>query len=121
MEIDAEDDEANVKKFRDYAAECRRLARIASERDRDVLVEIAEAWIVCAEQAERESKRSQLIRPVISEPPRSRCKAQTLAGPDAGELRALSAGASVPIPKFVSVNGALVRTSESIRTVASIC
>ena len=57
MEIDAEDDEANVKKFRDYAAECRRLARIASERDRDVLIEIAEAWIVCAEQAEREAKR----------------------------------------------------------------
>jgi len=57
MEIDAEDDEANVKKFRDYAAECRRLTRIASERDRDVLIEIAEAWMVCAEQAERESKR----------------------------------------------------------------
>ena len=57
MEIDAEDDEANVKKFRDYAAECRRLARIASERDQDVLIEIAETWIVCAEQAERESKR----------------------------------------------------------------
>ena len=57
MEIDAEDDEANVKKFRGYADECRRLARIASERDRDVLIEIAEAWMVCAEQAERESKR----------------------------------------------------------------
>jgi len=49
--------EIDVKKFRHYAAECRRLARIASERDRDVLIEIAEAWIVCAEQAERESKR----------------------------------------------------------------
>ena len=57
MEIDVEDDEANAKKFRDYAAECRRLARTASEQDRDVLIEIAEAWIVCAEQAEREAKR----------------------------------------------------------------
>jgi hypothetical protein len=57
MEIDAEDDEANAKKFRDYAAECRRLARAASEQDRHVLIEIAEAWIVCAEQAEREAKR----------------------------------------------------------------
>jgi hypothetical protein len=43
--------------FRDYAAECRRLARTASERDRAVLIEIAEAWIVCAEQADRIVKR----------------------------------------------------------------
>jgi hypothetical protein len=53
MEINTENDEANAKKFRDYAAECRRLARTASEADRLVLMEIAEAWIVCAEQAER--------------------------------------------------------------------
>jgi hypothetical protein len=58
MEIDIDDDdEANVKKFRDYAAECRRLARTASEQDRVTLIEIAEAWIVCAEQAERSGKR----------------------------------------------------------------
>lgn len=59
MEIDTEDDddEANVKKFRDYAAECRRLARTASETDRAALTEIADAWIVCAEQAERKAKR----------------------------------------------------------------
>lgn len=55
MEIDIEDDEANVKKFRAYAAECRRLARTASETDRLMLIEIAEAWIVCAEQAERKT------------------------------------------------------------------
>ena len=59
MEIDTEDDddEANAKKFRDYAAECRRLARTASETDRAALSEIADAWIVCAEQAERKAKR----------------------------------------------------------------
>ena len=57
MEIDTEDEDTNARKFRDYAAECRRLARTASETDRAVLNEIAEAWIVCAEQAEREAKR----------------------------------------------------------------
>ena len=56
MEIDIEDDEANVKKFRDYAAECRRMAGAASEKDRVVLIEIAQAWMVCAEQAERTAK-----------------------------------------------------------------
>jgi hypothetical protein len=58
MEIDTEDDdETKAKKFRDYAAECHRLARNASETDRGVLIEIAEAWIVCAEQAEGDAKR----------------------------------------------------------------
>jgi hypothetical protein len=58
MEIETEDDdETNAKKFRDYAAECRRLARAASEKDRAVLIEIAEAWLVCAEQAKRDVKR----------------------------------------------------------------
>jgi hypothetical protein len=56
MEIDTEDEDTNAQKFRDYAAECRRLARTASGTDRAVLIEIAEA-IVCAEQAEREAKR----------------------------------------------------------------
>ncbi len=58
MEIDTEDDdEANAKKFRDYATECRRLARTAAETDRVVLMEIAEAWIAVAEQAERNVRR----------------------------------------------------------------
>lgn len=53
--MDNEDDDAqsNAKKFRDYAAECRRLAQRAPEKDRKVLMEIAEAWIACAEEAER--------------------------------------------------------------------
>jgi predicted DNA binding CopG/RHH family protein len=60
MEIDTEDEDTNAQKFRDYAAECRRLARAASGADRAVLIEIAEAWILCveqAEQAEREVNR----------------------------------------------------------------
>ncbi|MGC1236617.1 MAG: hypothetical protein WA838_18350 [Xanthobacteraceae bacterium] len=57
MEIDTEHNETNANKFRDYAAECRRLASAASEADRVVLIEIAEAWMVCAEQAERNARR----------------------------------------------------------------
>jgi hypothetical protein len=40
--------------FRNYAAECSRLAERASEKDKAVLMEIAAAWLVCAEQVERE-------------------------------------------------------------------
>lgn len=57
--MDDRSDDANnsdAKKFRDYAAECRRLAQRASEKDRKVLMEIAAAWIVCAEEAERKGK-----------------------------------------------------------------
>ena len=46
----------NAKKFREYAAECRRLAQRASEKDRTVLMEIANAWISCAEEAERKER-----------------------------------------------------------------
>ena len=62
MEIDTEDDETNAKKFRAYAAECRRLARTASETDRVVLMEIAEAWMVCAEQAEQAERNAKRHR-----------------------------------------------------------
>ena len=59
MDENADDAESNAKKFRDYAAECRRLAQRASEKDRKVLMEIAQAWDVCAEEAERkEAKKS---------------------------------------------------------------
>ena len=50
--------EGDAKKFRDYAAECRRLAQRASEKDRKVLMEIADAWIVCAEEAERKEQKA---------------------------------------------------------------
>jgi hypothetical protein len=58
MEMDNRSNDANAKKFRDYAAECRRMAQRASESDRAVLIEIAEAWLACAEEAERDGRRS---------------------------------------------------------------
>ena len=56
MENDKDGARANAQKFRDYAAECRRLAQRASEKDRIVLMEIADAWMACAEDAERNRK-----------------------------------------------------------------
>jgi hypothetical protein len=43
----------NAKKFREYAAECGRMARTVSEADRAVLMQIAQAWIACAEEVEK--------------------------------------------------------------------
>jgi hypothetical protein len=43
----------DAKKFREFAEECRRLALRASAKDKSVLLEIADAWMECAEQAER--------------------------------------------------------------------
>jgi hypothetical protein len=50
----------DTNKFRQYAAECRRLAERASEKDRKVLMEIAEAWLKCAEEAERKQRSRDL-------------------------------------------------------------
>ena len=56
MEIDNQADGTNAKKFREYAAECRRMAHTASEEDRAALIQIAKAWIACAEESERDAK-----------------------------------------------------------------
>lgn len=45
--------EADGKLFRQYAAECHRLAQVASEKDKAILMEIAAAWIACAEEGDR--------------------------------------------------------------------
>jgi hypothetical protein len=42
----------DAEKFREYAAECRRLAQKAASQDKAVLLEIANAWIACADEAE---------------------------------------------------------------------
>jgi hypothetical protein len=48
----------NPAKFKEYADECKRLAKsAANEKDRAALLEIAEAWLACAREAERKSKR----------------------------------------------------------------
>ena len=48
--------EDDATRFRQYAAECRRLAQGAAEKDRAVLMEIAAAWIACAEEVERKQR-----------------------------------------------------------------
>jgi hypothetical protein len=49
----------DAKRFREFAAECRRLAEKAAAKDKIVLLEIANAWVVCAEEAERKAGGSQ--------------------------------------------------------------
>ena len=44
-------------KFRKYAEECRRLAQTATGENRATLLQIADAWIACAEDAERTQQR----------------------------------------------------------------
>jgi hypothetical protein len=50
-------DSNSAKKFRDYAAECLRMAHNASDEDRVVLLEIAEAWTLCADEVDRKAGR----------------------------------------------------------------
>jgi phytoene/squalene synthetase len=40
--------------YRRYAEECRRLAQAMPQQYRSTLLEIADAWIKCAEDVERE-------------------------------------------------------------------
>ena len=48
-----------AEKFRQYAAECRRLAERAAAKDRAALLEIADAWIACAEDADRKATNAE--------------------------------------------------------------
>jgi hypothetical protein len=43
----------DAEKFKEYAAECRRMALKAAANDKKVLLEIADAWVACAEEAAR--------------------------------------------------------------------
>jgi len=45
-------------KFRQYAEECRRLAAKAAAKDKTTLLEIADAWTACANEAERKAKEN---------------------------------------------------------------
>jgi hypothetical protein len=44
----------DIEKFRQYAEECRRLAKSMKPEHKATLLEIAEAWDQCAEEAEGE-------------------------------------------------------------------
>jgi hypothetical protein len=50
------DDPAIYKK---YADECKRLATTMLPADRKVMLEIAEAWLLCAKDAERKTSGKQ--------------------------------------------------------------
>jgi hypothetical protein len=55
-------------KFREYAEECKRLAQQTAGENRAILLEIAKAWINCAEDAERNQRirtNSAAARPEI--------------------------------------------------------
>jgi hypothetical protein len=43
-----------------FAQECRRMARTASEKDKAVLIKIAEAWEAQAQEAERRADKGKL-------------------------------------------------------------
>lgn len=43
--------------FRQYADECRRLARTLPPAQQQTLLEIAEAWVKCAEETERAQEK----------------------------------------------------------------
>jgi hypothetical protein len=43
--------------FRKYAQECQRLARLMPAEHQAALLQIAEAWNQCAEEAEREATK----------------------------------------------------------------
>ena len=49
--------EHDPNEFRQFAAECRRLAERASSDDRETFLEMADAWDDCAEQADRMGTR----------------------------------------------------------------
>jgi phytoene/squalene synthetase len=46
----------DAKKYREYAEECRRIAQHLPPDQKATLLEIANAWIRCAENEERNKK-----------------------------------------------------------------
>jgi hypothetical protein len=46
-------------KFRGYAEECRRLSKIMRPEHRATLLEIADAWDQCADEAEHEGGKNE--------------------------------------------------------------
>jgi hypothetical protein len=48
----------DAKTYREYAADCSRIARRMSAKDREVLLKMAEAWEERAREADRTSKEA---------------------------------------------------------------
>jgi hypothetical protein len=54
-------EEANMKDaktYREYAADCIRMAKLMSGKDKDTLLKMAEAWDERAEEAKRQAKKA---------------------------------------------------------------
>jgi hypothetical protein len=49
-----------AKMYRQYAADCRRLAETMEKKDRPVLLNMAEAWDTRADEAERSATKNKL-------------------------------------------------------------
>jgi hypothetical protein len=49
----------NPAEYRRYAEECKRLAQQALPEHKATLLEIAKAWLACAEEVERSVKRGE--------------------------------------------------------------
>jgi hypothetical protein len=48
-----EDDMKDAKTYREYAAHCRRMAQLMSQKDKEALLKMAQAWEDRAKEAER--------------------------------------------------------------------
>jgi hypothetical protein len=54
-------EEANMKDaktYREYAADCTRMAKLMNPKDKEVLLKMAEAWEERAREAERQEKKA---------------------------------------------------------------
>jgi hypothetical protein len=49
-------------KYRQYAEECRRIAQSLSAAQRKIMLEIAGAWLRCAEEDERNSNKKEPVK-----------------------------------------------------------
>jgi RIO-like serine/threonine protein kinase len=47
----------DAKTYREYAADCRRMAKLTSSKDKEVLMKMAEAWEERAQEAERAASK----------------------------------------------------------------
>jgi hypothetical protein len=48
----------DAKTYREYAADCIRMAKLMGAKDKDALLKMAEAWEERAQEAERQAKKT---------------------------------------------------------------
>ena len=46
----------DAKTYREYAADCKRMAKLVAPKDKETLIKMAEAWEERAQEAERLAK-----------------------------------------------------------------